>query len=422
MEAVRKRPQRAKSAKHKPKQEEKLSLSDDEETAALQAAIAELDAIQTPDTTDKEIQRNEEDLLALLQTSEGAGEQELLVAEGAGSQPPNNPNGDGGKSEEKEIQAAEQEEKPTDVAEDEDAGRSDVVTGAEQETKVATPLIPDGVSAPSAPAFEEEHLSSASYEQLLKKKHIRVKLEPFVNYEMNLMRAEASQKRQEMKMRHIETNKGELYARIERYLFSEYILHNAASTMDEYKQKIDVLVKKVWTLEKKRISSSKRCGDNVEIEQQMEFQTAKLETLQLEKLKAHLDKLRQLRTVEASMHTFDRAIAYFHVEQYLNSVLQEPTLVAFLNKTSLSCGGVRGIDDLDLIPESANFYEALPQGSSLASSVDHLKYCLDVLIFFEKKVTLGEEGVFGRVPQSFYRAQLEVQAWSGRSSAMLAGA
>ncbi|KAL4086063.1 hypothetical protein PRIC1_014685 [Phytophthora ramorum] len=566
MEAVRKRPQRAKSAKHKPKQEEKLSLSDEEETAALQAAIAELDAIQTPDTTDKEIQRNEEDLLALLQTSEGAGEQELLVAEGAGSQPPNNPNGDGGKSEEKEIQAAEQEEKSTDVAEDEDAGRSDVVTGAEQETKVATPLIPDGVSAPSAPAFEEEHLSSvgvpgqlplqpkpsappppppvrpsmprafheitvpagidtaapsappdlddddvamdehlrttpsapslsptaskklhrviasprnpektspvarmsgkatatttvegasvavrnsfaksyqaekqaglhsiypaipreatvaagstapskegvadgaqASYEQLLKKKHIRVKLEPFVNYEMNLMRAEASQKRQEMKMRHIETNKGELYARIERYLFSEYILHNAASTMDEYKQKIDVLVKKVWTLEKKRISSSKRCGDNVEIEQQMEFQTAKLETLQLEKLKAHLDKLRQLRTVEASMHTFDRAIAYFHVEQYLNSVLQEPTLVAFLNKTSLSCGGVRGIDDLDLIPESANFYEALPQGSSLASSVDHLKYCLDVLIFFEKKVTLGEEGVFGRVPQSFYRGEL----------------
>ncbi|KUF96113.1 hypothetical protein AM588_10008167 [Phytophthora nicotianae] len=61
---------------------------------------------------------------------------------------------------------------------------------------------------------------------------------------MNLMRAEASQKRQEMKMRHIETNKGELYARIERYLFSEYILHNATSTMDEYKKKIDVLVKK----------------------------------------------------------------------------------------------------------------------------------------------------------------------------------
>ncbi|RLN55422.1 hypothetical protein BBJ29_002654 [Phytophthora kernoviae] len=129
----------------------------------------------------------------------------------------------------------------------------------------------------------QENGKQANYEQLLKKQHIRVKLEPFVNYEMNLMRAEASQKRQEMKMRHIETNKGELYARVERYLFSEYILHNAASTMDEYKQKVDVLVKKVWTLEKKRITSSKRCGDNVEIEQQMEFQTAKLETLQLEK-------------------------------------------------------------------------------------------------------------------------------------------
>ncbi|GMF22624.1 unnamed protein product [Phytophthora lilii] len=138
----------------------------------------------------------------------------------------------------------------------------------------------------------------------------------------------------------------------------------------------------------------------------MEFQTAKLETLQLEKLKVHLDKLRQLRTVEASMHTYDRAIAYFHVEQYLNSVLLEPNLVAFLNKMSSSCGSSSGIDDLHLVPEGANFYEALPQGSSLASSVEHLKYCLDVLIFFEKKVTLGEEKVFGRVPQSFFRGEL----------------
>ncbi|CAI5702886.1 unnamed protein product [Peronospora effusa] len=248
--------------------------------------------------------------------------------------------------------------------------------------------------------------AQATYQHLLQKKHVRVKLEPFINYEMNLMRAEASQKRQETKMRHIETNKGELYARLERYLFSEYILHNAASRLDEYKKKIDVLIKKVWTLEKKRVSLAKRCGDNVEIEQQMEFQAAKLETLQLEKLKVHLDKLRQLRTVEASMHTFDRAISYFQVEQYLNSVLQEPNLVMFLNKMSSSCGGTSGIDDLGLVPESANFYEALPQGSSLVSTVDHLRYCLDVLIFFEKKVTLGEEGMFGRVPHSFYRGEL----------------
>ncbi|KAK1933869.1 Ectopic P granules protein 5 [Phytophthora citrophthora] len=138
----------------------------------------------------------------------------------------------------------------------------------------------------------------------------------------------------------------------------------------------------------------------------MEFQTAKLENMQLERLKAHLDKLRQLRTVEASMHTFDRAMSYFHVEQYLNRVLQEPDLVSFLNKMSSSCGGSSGIDDLNLVPEGANFYEGISQGSPLATSVDHLKYCLDVLIFFEKKVTLGEEGVFGRVPQSFYRGEL----------------
>ncbi|GMF59393.1 unnamed protein product [Phytophthora fragariaefolia] len=103
---------------------------------------------------------------------------------------------------------------------------------------------PQKAEPASQPKGAVEDKAQTSYEQLLKKKHIRVKLEPFVNYEMNLMRAEASQKRQEMKMRHIETNKGELYTRVERYLFSEYILHNAASTMDEYKQKIDLLVKK----------------------------------------------------------------------------------------------------------------------------------------------------------------------------------
>jgi hypothetical protein len=83
-----------------------------------------------------------------------------------------------------------------------------------------------------------------TYESLLKKQHIRINLEPFVNFEMNLLRAEASQKRQEMKMRHIETNKGELYGRLERYLFSEYILHTAASSLEASKKEIDALVKK----------------------------------------------------------------------------------------------------------------------------------------------------------------------------------
>ncbi|KAG4050976.1 hypothetical protein PC123_g13792 [Phytophthora cactorum] len=535
MEAVRRHPQRAKAAKkpQKPQEREAApSFSEDDEDAAVQAAIAELDA----ETTDTEIRRNEEDLMALLQ--DGEREQEPLVAEGAGSQPPNNHNDRGEKDQEKvtgqetkdaggeapsstpAINAGTDAIPSAPVFEEEEG--EGLVTPPEQlplQPKPSAPSppmrttmprafheisVPAGIetaipsappsfeddevevvdhssTTPSAPSlsptaskklhrvvasprnpeklnpvvrfptksvteatvegasvavrksFAKSHLAEkeagkhsiypsmpreakpaestkeaapASYEQLLKKKHIRVKLEPFVNYEMNLMRAEASQKRQEMKMRHIETNKGELYARIERYLFSEYILHNAASTMDEYKKKIDLLVKKVWTLEKKRVSSSKRCGDNVEIEQQMEFQTAKLETLQLERLKTHLDKLRQLRTVEASIHTFDRTISYFHVEQYLNSVLQEPNLVGFVNKMSSSCGGSNGIDDLDLVPEGANFYEGIPQGSPLATSVDHLKYCLDVLIFFEKKVTLGEEGVFGRVPQSFYRGEL----------------
>ncbi|EEY58623.1 uncharacterized protein PITG_10729 [Phytophthora infestans T30-4] len=517
MEAVRKRPPRAKAAKKPPKQQEvdaAPSFSEDEEDAAVQAAIAELDA----ETTDQEIRRNEEDLMTLLQ--DGGREQELLVAEGADSQPPNNDNDREEKDlEDKSTDAGapiispildnghadaapsapvfEEEEDGPDqlplqltpsapsppmrttmprafheisvsatepsappscddevevvdpsrttpsapslsptaskklrrvVASPRNPAKSNPV--ARMPTKSVTTATVEGATAAVRSSFAKSHLAEketgkhsiypsmpkpaestergaeASYEQLLRKKQIRVKLEPFVNYEMNLMRAEASQKRQEMKMRHIETNKGELYARIERYLFSEYILHNAAHTMDEYKQKIDVLVKKVWTLEKKRVSSAKRCGDNVEIEQQMEFQTARLETLQLERLKTHLDKLRQLRTVEASIHTFDRAISYLHVEQYLNSVLQEPTLVGFLNKMSSSCGGSSGIDDLDLVPEGANFYEGIPQGSSFATSVDHLKYCLDVLIFFEKKVTLGEEGVFGRVPQSFYRGEL----------------
>lgn len=83
-----------------------------------------------------------------------------------------------------------------------------------------------------------------SYESLLKKQPVRVNLEPFVNFEMNLLRAEASQKREEMKMRHIETNKGELFARLERYLFSEYILHSAAASLEGKKKAIDTLVTK----------------------------------------------------------------------------------------------------------------------------------------------------------------------------------
>ncbi|KAK1933870.1 hypothetical protein P3T76_011630 [Phytophthora citrophthora] len=388
MEAVRKRPQRNRVAKkqqqHKPKNVV-ASLSDEEENAAVQAAIAELDASQDHQTTDREIQRNEDDLMTLLQVNER--QQEPLVAEGAGSQPPDNgDDNDQGKS--VDLDKPDHENTPG-------------VIQVETNEKIPGAAVVNGVTAPSAPVFEEEeeeglaappeqlplqpkpsapppsppmrttmprafheitvpvsagieaavpsappdfeddsvevvdhssrtpsapslsptaskklhrvimsprnpeklspvvripvkdaaavtvegasvavrssfaksHLAEkeagkhsiypelprevkaaatttetkeavTDYEQLLKKKHIRVKLEPFINYEMNLMRTEASQKRQEMKMRHIETNKGELYARVERYLFSEYILHNAASTMDEYKKKIDVLVKK----------------------------------------------------------------------------------------------------------------------------------------------------------------------------------
>uniref|UniRef100_A0AAV1UYX7 Ectopic P granules protein 5 n=1 Tax=Peronospora matthiolae TaxID=2874970 RepID=A0AAV1UYX7_9STRA len=265
------------------------------------------------------------------------------------------------------------------------------------------PMPRQAIKSTTLAAEEDRGDTHASYQQLLKKSHVHVKLDPFTSYETNLMRAEVSQKRQELKMRHIETVKGELYTRVECYLYSEYIVHDAASTMSEDKEKIDLLIKKVWTLERKRVSSSQRCGDSVEIEQQMEFQAAKLETAQLEKLRSHLDEIRQQRTTKASMHTFDRATSYLRVEQYLNSVLQEPDLVMYLNKTISSSGD---ISNIDAIPESANFHETLPEGSSLASSVDHLKYCIDVLIYFEKKVTLEEKGAFGRVPRSFHRGEL----------------
>lgn len=79
---------------------------------------------------------------------------------------------------------------------------------------------------------------------LVAKQRVCIKLEPHVNFEMNLLRAEAAQKRQEVKMQNIATNKGELYSRLERYLYAEYLLHTAASTMDTYKKEIDVLIQK----------------------------------------------------------------------------------------------------------------------------------------------------------------------------------
>lgn len=357
MEAVRKRPPRAKAAKKPPKQQEvdaAPSFSEDEEDAAVQAAIAELDA----ETTDQEIRRNEEDLMTLLQ--DGGREQELLVAEGADSQPPNNDNDREEKDlEDKSTDAGapiispildnghadaapsapvfEEEEDGPDqlplqltpsapsppmrttmprafheisvsatepsappscddevevvdpsrttpsapslsptaskklrrvVASPRNPAKSNPV--ARMPTKSVTTATVEGATAAVRSSFAKSHLAEketgkhsiypsmpkpaestergaeASYEQLLRKKQIRVKLEPFVNYEMNLMRAEASQKRQEMKMRHIETNKGELYARIERYLFSEYILHNARTR---------------WTSTSRRSTcSSRKCG------------------------------------------------------------------------------------------------------------------------------------------------------------------
>lgn len=240
---------------------------------------------------------------------------------------------------------------------------------------------------------------------------IFIKLEPHSNYEMNIMKAAASQKPQQAKMHSIEINKGDLYSRLERYLFSEYLLHSASSTLESRKKEVEAMIEKVWLLELKRLSATKRCGDDIEMEEVLEFQTARFDPLQHAKLKAHLESLRQLRTVEASLHTFDRALSYFHVEQYLNEVLQERSFVSYLNKMSASSmaasrSKAATFGEFDILPETISFYEPLPAESTLASSVDHLKYCIDVMIFFEKKVTVDDRGLFGRVPASFSRGEL----------------
>lgn len=266
---------------------------------------------------------------------------------------------------------------------------------------------------PAATIREKEDDQPLPYAQLLQQTYVHVKLEPLVNYEMKVLRAEASQKRQTMKMRHVEANKGELYARIERYLFAEYLVHTAASRLQSYKKERDDVVQKVWTVAKKRVAVSKRCGDNVEMDQQMDFQTATLEPLRLERLKTQLAELRQLRSVEAAMHTFDRALAFLDVEQYLTRVLHEPHLVAHGNHMSAAGGRTHDVEGLDVVVEGTTFYEGVPPNTPLATAVDHLKYCVDVLVFFEKKVTLEEAGVFHRVPPSFARGEL---VWSSGPS------
>lgn len=86
--------------------------------------------------------------------------------------------------------------------------------------------------------------TTSSHSTAMAPKRIHIKLEPFVNFEITLMRAEAAQKRQELKMKRIEANKGELFARLERYLFAEYLLHTAASTLEASKTEVDTLMKK----------------------------------------------------------------------------------------------------------------------------------------------------------------------------------
>ncbi|GLD99596.1 hypothetical protein PINS_up008322 [Pythium insidiosum] len=252
------------------------------------------------------------------------------------------------------------------------------------------------------------------------KRQVFIKLEPHSNFEMSLLRAAATQKRQEAKMHNIEINKGDLFSRLERYLYAEYLMHAASAKLDSMKKEVDLLIQRVWTIETKRLSAAKKCGDQVEIEETLEFQMAKFEPHQLNKLKQHLDKLRRLRTVEASLHTQDRALSFFHVEQYLNEVLQEPDLMSYLNKMSATCSSrqVRSgvVGDFDTVPAGVSFYEPLPNGSALSSSVDHLKFCIDVLIFFEKQVTTDERGIFGRVPPSFARGEL-IWHSTGRSLA-----
>lgn len=100
----------------------------------------------------------------------------------------------------------------------------------------STSEVKGGVPAEKSVHFDPKLLAP--------KQRVCIKLEPHVNFEMNLLRAEAAQKRQEVKMQNIATNKGELYSRLERYLYAEYLLHTAASTMDTYKKEIDVLIQK----------------------------------------------------------------------------------------------------------------------------------------------------------------------------------
>ncbi|RHZ08774.1 hypothetical protein DYB31_006018, partial [Aphanomyces astaci] len=187
----------------------------------------------------------------------------------------------------------------------------------------------------------------------------RVPLRRFEHYDDHVHLRDLSLRHYEERSRAIETAPDDFYRLVEAYLHFDHALRQAHVQ----------LLQRIADVDERRAngtmtfsaSTSALCGDLKTIDESVEYQTASLNPQLQANLADALGQLRQLRTAEASLHVFDRALGFLRVELAVDVVVE---------------------------------------GGDMAS----IQTAMDTLFFFEKHLTTPR--FMGTVPSSVRRGQL----------------
>ncbi|CAK4917921.1 unnamed protein product [Aphanomyces euteiches] len=193
-----------------------------------------------------------------------------------------------------------------------------------------------------------------------------VPLQRFEKDESNTHLRNDAFRRFEQRQRLIEHTPDDFYRLVEAYLHFEHALRQAHAQLAHLCSDIEEKRANVWTIDFDTATTTALCGDLKTIEESVEFQTASLNTDLKAALATQLTHVRQLRTAEAALHLYDRALGYLRIEQHVDE------LVA-------------------------------------TGDVDALQGCMDTLIFFEKTLAKSNKSDGGNgfvVPTSIRRGQL----------------
>ncbi|OQR99775.1 hypothetical protein THRCLA_06400 [Thraustotheca clavata] len=172
----------------------------------------------------------------------------------------------------------------------------------------------------------------------------------------------------EERMEVLEKSPSDFYRLVEAYLYCEHQLRQATTAIANLQTEMTEKYNAVWSVKFESTTASAMCGDLKTLTDSVEYTTASMNLDLRDALVQQWQALRQLRTAEGAVYTFDRALIYLRIEQWIDNFLLK--------------------EDID---------------------ISSIQAVMDVLFLFEKETSNEASSVLGCVPTALRRGQAIIE-------------